>query len=251
MLAAGAILFEETLFQDTRKGTSMVSELQKQVSSSSRQQLPPAALPPFSQLASPRKPPQPGQAAAAARRRLQELEVQLVAGLPARVRRAHQQQQQQRHSCCTLTLSHPPPNPSPLPTHPLPPPPPQGLVPGIKVDKGLHPLANANGENWCAGLDGLAERCASYYAQGARFCKWRSTVSIPSGPTTIAVRDCAYGLARYAAIAQNAGLVSGHPVNKASSREGALYRTREQSWVWQRGQAWPGLQPQRLLSGPC
>ena len=31
--AAGAILFEETLFQDTRKGTSMVSELQKQVSS--------------------------------------------------------------------------------------------------------------------------------------------------------------------------------------------------------------------------
>jgi len=109
---SGAILFEETLFQDTRKGTSMVSELQK-----------------------------------------------------------------------------------------------QGLVPGIKVDKGLHPLANANGENWCAGLDGLAERCASYYAQGARFCKWRSTVSIPSGPTTIAVRDCAYGLARYAAIAQNAGLV--------------------------------------------
>ena len=33
-------------------------------------------------------------------------------------------------------------------------------------------------------------------------------VSIPAGPSTIAVRDCAYGLARYAAIAQNAGLVS-------------------------------------------
>ena len=32
-------------------------------------------------------------------------------------------------------------------------------------------------------------------------------VSIPAGPSTIAVRDCAYGLARYAAIAQNAGLV--------------------------------------------
>lgn len=34
-----------------------------------------------------------------------------------------------------------------------------------------------------------------------------SVVSIPAGPTTIAVRDCAYGLARYAAISQAAGLV--------------------------------------------
>jgi fructose-bisphosphate aldolase class I len=83
----------------------------------------------------------------------------------------------------------------------------QGIVPGIKVDKGLHPLANSNGESWCAGLDGLAQRCADYYKAGARFCKWRSVVSIPAGPSTIAVRDCAYGLARYAAIAQNAGLV--------------------------------------------
>lgn len=83
----------------------------------------------------------------------------------------------------------------------------QGIVPGIKVDKGLHPLANSNGESWCAGLDGLAERCAEYYKAGARFCKWRSVVSIPAGPTTAAMRDCAYGLARYAAIAQNAGLV--------------------------------------------
>jgi fructose-bisphosphate aldolase class I len=83
----------------------------------------------------------------------------------------------------------------------------QGIVPGIKVDKGLGPLANSNGESWCAGLDGLAERCASYYKQGARFAKWRSVVSIPSGPSPIAVTDCAYGLARYAAIAQNAGLV--------------------------------------------
>ena len=83
----------------------------------------------------------------------------------------------------------------------------QGIVPGIKVDKGLHPLSNSNGESWCAGLDGLAERCAEYYKAGARFCKWRSVVSIPAGPSSIAVRDCAYGLARYAAIAQNAGLV--------------------------------------------
>lgn len=83
----------------------------------------------------------------------------------------------------------------------------QGLVPGIKVDKGLHPLANSNGESWCAGLDGLAQRCDEYYKQGARFAKWRSVVSIPAGPTAAAVTDCAYGLARYAAIAQNSGLV--------------------------------------------
>jgi len=83
----------------------------------------------------------------------------------------------------------------------------QQIVAGIKVDKGLSPLANANNESWCQGLDGLAARCAEYYKQGARFAKWRSVVSIPSGPSSIALRDCAYGLARYAAIAQNAGLV--------------------------------------------
>ncbi len=82
-----------------------------------------------------------------------------------------------------------------------------GIVPGIKVDKGLVPMVNTNGESWCMGLDGLAERCAAYYKAGARFAKWRSVISIPIGPSMIAQRDCAYGLARYAAIAQSAGLV--------------------------------------------
>ena len=76
----------------------------------------------------------------------------------------------------------------------------------MQVDKGLKPLANTT-ESWCQGLDGLADRAAEYYTQGARFCKWRSVVSIPEGPTRTAVTDCAYGLARYAAICQNAGLV--------------------------------------------
>eukprot|EP00877_Chromochloris_zofingiensis_P001623 jgi/Chrzof1/11461/Cz05g37140.t1_FBA3[v5.2] len=83
----------------------------------------------------------------------------------------------------------------------------QGIIPGIKVDKGLVPLANSNGESWCMGLDGLDKRCSEYYKAGARFAKWRSVVSIAAGPSNIALRDCAYGLARYAAIAQNAGLV--------------------------------------------
>jgi hypothetical protein len=36
---------------------------------------------------------------------------------------------------------------------------------GIKVDKGLVPLANSNNESWCQGLDGLAQRTAEYYKQ--------------------------------------------------------------------------------------
>ena len=77
----------------------------------------------------------------------------------------------------------------------------------MQVDKGLVPLANSNDESWCQGLDGLAERCAEYYKAGARFAKWRSVVSVAAGPSMIAQRDCAYGLARYAAICQHAGLV--------------------------------------------
>merc|ERR1712176_1496133 len=83
----------------------------------------------------------------------------------------------------------------------------QNIVPGIKVDKGLVPMANSNGESWCQGLDGLAERCAEYYKQGARFAKWRSVVNITAGPTEKALVDCAYGLASNAAIAQDNGLV--------------------------------------------
>ena len=48
-------------------------------------------------------------------------------------------------------------------------------------------------------------RCAgvSLSKAGVVFARrWRGVVSIPSGPSMIALRDCAYGLARYAAIAQ-------------------------------------------------
>ncbi|GJN07253.1 hypothetical protein PR202_ga25072 [Eleusine coracana subsp. coracana] len=83
----------------------------------------------------------------------------------------------------------------------------QGIVPGIKVDKGLVPLAGSNNESWCQGLDGLASREAAYYQAGARFCKWRTVVSIPNGPSELAVKEAAWGLARYAAISQDNGLV--------------------------------------------
>ncbi|KAF3332699.1 fructose-bisphosphate aldolase 1 [Carex littledalei] len=81
------------------------------------------------------------------------------------------------------------------------------IMPGIKVDKGLVPLPGSNNESWCQGLDGLASRCAEYYKQGARFAKWRTVVSIPCGPSALAVKEAAWGLARYASIAQDNGLV--------------------------------------------
>ncbi|RVW16943.1 Fructose-bisphosphate aldolase 3, chloroplastic [Vitis vinifera] len=72
---------------------------------------------------------------------------------------------------------------------------------------GLVPLPGSNNESWCQGLDGLASRSAEYYKQGARFAKWRTVVSIPCGPSALAVKEAAWGLARYAAISQDNGLV--------------------------------------------
>ena len=50
----------------------------------------------------------------------------------------------------------------------------QGIIPGIKVDKGAKPMANFPGEKITEGLDGLRERLAEYRKLGARFAKWRA-----------------------------------------------------------------------------
>lgn len=84
----------------------------------------------------------------------------------------------------------------------------QGIVPGIKVDKGFTPLINAPGDVVTQGLDGLAERLAGYKGQGARFAKWREVYSIsPHNPTQAGITSNAEVLARYAAICQSLGLV--------------------------------------------
>lgn len=86
----------------------------------------------------------------------------------------------------------------------------QGIVVGIKVDKGVQPLTGTKGEKYCTGLDGLGARCAEYYKLGARFAKWRAVLQIPAGCTTPSeqsIRENAYGLARYAATCQENGLV--------------------------------------------
>jgi len=83
-----------------------------------------------------------------------------------------------------------------------------GAVPGIKVDAGAKPLAGHPGETITEGLDGLRERFAEYHKLGARFAKWRATYD-PSGgkPSEYCVRANAQALARYAALAQEAGIV--------------------------------------------
>ena len=84
----------------------------------------------------------------------------------------------------------------------------QGIIPGIKVDLGAKPLALAPGETVTEGLDGLRDRFAEYRGLGARFAKWRAVISIGDGiPSEYAVWVNAHALARYAALAQEAGLV--------------------------------------------
>lgn len=84
-----------------------------------------------------------------------------------------------------------------------------GIVPGIKVDTGLQTLPGTDGETATQGLDNLASRCEAYYKQGARFAKWRAVLKISEGkgPSAQAILENAHGLARYAQIAQSAGLV--------------------------------------------
>jgi fructose-bisphosphate aldolase class I len=83
-----------------------------------------------------------------------------------------------------------------------------GIVPGIKVDKGLIPLANTNEEQITQGLDGLPERLIEYRAKGARFAKWRAVYAISDKtPSRLAIKTNAEVLARYAAICQTHGIV--------------------------------------------
>ncbi|GGD44187.1 class I fructose-bisphosphate aldolase [Pseudoxanthomonas indica] len=83
-----------------------------------------------------------------------------------------------------------------------------GIIPGIKVDKGTHALAGCPGEVVTEGLDGLRDRLKEYYALGARFAKWRAVINIGDDiPTGTAIEANAHALARYAALCQEAGLV--------------------------------------------
>jgi fructose-bisphosphate aldolase class I len=83
----------------------------------------------------------------------------------------------------------------------------QGLIPGIKVDGGTKPLAGFPDEVVTEGLDGLQGRLEEYAALGARFAKWRAVIRIgETRPTATCIEANAHALARYAALAQEAGL---------------------------------------------
>lgn len=87
----------------------------------------------------------------------------------------------------------------------------KGILPGIKVDKGIKPLFGTHNECVTQGMDDLDARCAKYYAQGARFAKWRAVLHIKDDlgatPSNIAIIENANTLARYASICQQNGLV--------------------------------------------
>lgn len=84
----------------------------------------------------------------------------------------------------------------------------KGILPGIKVDKGLVSLANTEDEKVTQGLDGLSERLLHFKALGAKFAKWRNVYSISDfTPSLTAIKAGAEMLARYAATCQAAGIV--------------------------------------------
>lgn len=84
----------------------------------------------------------------------------------------------------------------------------QGVIPGIKVDKGAKPMALAPGDKVTEGLDGLRERLQEYGKLGARFAKWRAVIAIGNGsPSWACIHANAHALARYAALCQEAKLV--------------------------------------------
>ncbi|RPE74596.1 class I fructose-bisphosphate aldolase [Vulcaniibacterium tengchongense] len=83
-----------------------------------------------------------------------------------------------------------------------------GIIPGIKVDKGTHPLAGFPGEVVTEGLDGLRARLEEYARLGARFAKWRAVINIGEDiPSGTCIDANTHALARYAALCQEQGLV--------------------------------------------
>jgi fructose-bisphosphate aldolase class 1 len=87
----------------------------------------------------------------------------------------------------------------------------KGILAGVRVDKGVEPLAGTKGECVTQGIDDLDVRCKQHYEQGFRFAKWRAVLHIKDSsgatPSDIAVLENANTLARFASICQQHGLV--------------------------------------------
>ena len=78
------------------------------------------------------------------------------------------------------------------------------------MEKGTIPLLE-NNEYSTYGLDDLAPRCKNMYNRGVRFAKWRAVYFIHDNtgitPTRIAIKENARGLAKFASICQQNGIV--------------------------------------------
>jgi fructose-bisphosphate aldolase class I len=84
----------------------------------------------------------------------------------------------------------------------------KGILPGVKVDKGLANIPFTNEEKVTEGLDGLQKRMKEYFDLGCRFAKWRAVITIGADiPTHTCLYANAHALARYAAICQEASIV--------------------------------------------
>lgn len=84
----------------------------------------------------------------------------------------------------------------------------RGIIPGVKVDKGIVALPGFDGEGVTSGLDGLPERLAEYHTLGIRFAKWRAAFAVTATlPSDAAIAANVHALARYALDCQNAGIV--------------------------------------------
>ncbi len=83
-----------------------------------------------------------------------------------------------------------------------------GILPGIKVDKGAKDLSCHPDEKITEGLDGLRDRLAEYYKNGAKFCKWRAVITIGNNiPSDACIESNMNALARYASLCQENNLV--------------------------------------------
>ncbi len=85
----------------------------------------------------------------------------------------------------------------------------QGVIPGIKVDKGTIALPGSADEKITEGLDGLHTRLEEYKKLGAQFAKWRAVITIKGNesPSDYCLKTNAHALARYAALCQDVGIV--------------------------------------------
>jgi fructose-bisphosphate aldolase class I len=87
----------------------------------------------------------------------------------------------------------------------------RGIVPGVSVEAASTPLAFSPGETIVEGLDGLRGRLVECAALGAGFAKRRATFRISEvggeTPSDRAIAANAHALARFAALAQECGIV--------------------------------------------